>query len=135
MKAFWLLLVCSAVVLADSPQKEDTHWIDDLGGSVTRNAQGRVSGVNLRGSWVSDTDLGRLNQYPELSVLDLSLTRITDQGMQEIKGMRGITDFNLYFAQYVTDEGVAAIKDWKSLKRLNLHGTKAGDSALEHIAG
>ena len=55
--------------------------------------------------------------------------------MQEIKKLSGITDFNLYFAQYVTDEGVAAIKDWKKLKRLNLHGTKAGDSALEHIAG
>jgi Leucine-rich repeat (LRR) protein len=55
--------------------------------------------------------------------------------MQEIKNLRGVTDFSLYFAEYVTDEGVAAIKDWKRLKRLNLHGTKAGDSALEHIAG
>ncbi len=55
--------------------------------------------------------------------------------MQEIKNLRGITDFNLYFAEYITDEGVAAIKDWKRLKRLNLHGTKAGDTALEHIAG
>jgi Leucine-rich repeat (LRR) protein len=55
--------------------------------------------------------------------------------MQEIKNLRGITDFNLYFAEYVTDEGVAAIKDWNRLKRLNLHGTKAGDTALEHIAG
>jgi Leucine-rich repeat (LRR) protein len=55
--------------------------------------------------------------------------------MQEIKNLRGITDFNLYFAEYVTDEGVAAIKNRERLKRLNLHGTKAGDTALEHIAG
>ena len=72
---------------------------------------------------------------PALTSLDLSLTHITDRGMQEIKNLRGITDLNLYFAEYVTDEGVAAIKDWKQLKRLNLHGTKAGDTALEHIAG
>ena len=87
------------------------------------------------GPGVGDTDLQRLNQYSGLSELDLSLTHITDGGIQEIKGLRGITDFNLYFAQYVTDEGVAAIQDWKKLRRLNLHGTKAGDTALEHIAG
>ncbi|HEX4769891.1 MAG TPA: hypothetical protein VH351_03605, partial [Bryobacteraceae bacterium] len=34
-----------------------------------------------------------------------------------------------------TDEGVAYIKDWTRLRRLNLHGTKASDTALEHIAG
>ncbi|HLK22547.1 MAG TPA: hypothetical protein VKT81_26555 [Bryobacteraceae bacterium] len=132
MKLFLAVLLCAGCALA---AEEDTQWITDLGGSVTRNAQGQVTGINLRGTWVTDIDLRRLNHYPALSVLDLSLTHITDGGMQEIKGLRGITDFNLYFAEYVTDEGVAAIKEWKQLRRLNLHGTKAGDSALEHIAG
>jgi hypothetical protein len=54
--------------------------------------------------------------------------------MQEIKNLKGITELNLYFAEYVTDEGVAAIKDWKKLRRLNLHGTKLSDAGLEHIA-
>jgi internalin A len=129
------LLVFAVSARGETPSTEDTQWITDLGGTVARNAQGQVTGVNLRGTWVTDTDLRRLNRYPSLSVLDLSLTRITDGGMQEIKNLRGITDFNLYFAEFVTDEGVAAIKGWKNLKRLNLHGTKAGDSALEHIAG
>jgi hypothetical protein len=35
----------------------------------------------------------------------------------------------------VTDEGIAAIKNWKRLKRLDLHGTKASDTSLEHISG
>jgi internalin A len=128
-------ILCSVSACAETPSSDDTQWVTDLGGTATRNAQGQVTGVNLRGTWVTDTELRRLNRYPALSVLDLSLTRITDGGMQEIKNLRGITDFNLYFAEYITDEGVAAIKDWKRLKRLNLHGTKAGDSALEHIAG
>jgi hypothetical protein len=115
--------------------KEDTKWVSDLGGAVTRNSLGEVTGISLRGTWVEDNDLRKLQLYPALRTLDLSLTHVTDGGMQEIKSLRGITDFNLYFAEYVTDEGVAAIKDWKQLKRLNLHGTKAGDSALEHIAG
>lgn len=136
MKALaFAFLLCAVSIYCETPTADDTQWIVDLGGTVTRNAQGLVTGINLRGTWVTDTDLRRLNRYPALSVLDLSLTHITDGGMQEIKNLRGITDLNLYFAEYVTDEGVAAIKDWKSLKRLNLHGTKAGDSALEHIAG
>ena len=129
------LLICAVSIYGGAPTKEDTHWITDLGGTVVRNADGLVTAISLRGSWVTDTDLRRLNRYAALSVLDLSLTHITDGGMQEIKNLRGISDFNLYFAEYVTDEGVAAIKDWKHLKRLNLHGTKAGDTALEHIAG
>ncbi len=135
MRILWFMILCAASACSETPGSEDARWITDLGGEVARNAQGQVTAVNLRGSWVNDTDLRRLYRYPALSVLDLSLTHITDGGMQEIKNLRGITDFNLYFAEYVTDEGVAAIKDWKRLKRLNLHGTKAGDTALEHIAG
>ena len=141
MKAILLTLFLGIVtafaadVKRSAPKAEDTQWINDLGGAVTRNAQGRVAAVNLRGTWVSDSDLRRLNQFPDLSQLDLSLTHITDQGMQEVKDLRKITELNLYFAEYVTDEGIAAIRDWKNLKRLNLHGTKAGDTALEHIAG
>ena len=137
---FGLTFLIAWTALADTPtapaqSKDDARWVEDLGGSVERNAQGKVTSVSLRGTWVTDTDLRRLTRYPDLSVLDLSLTHITDAGLQEIKNLKGITDFNLYFAEYVTDEGVAYIKDWKRLKRLNLHGTKASDTALEHIAG
>jgi internalin A len=134
--ALALLLLSATALFAEIPKNaEDARWITDLGGSVTRNAKGGVTGVNLRGSWVNDSDLHRLNLFPDLTTLDLSLTHITDEGMQEIKTLKSITDLSLYFDQYVTDEGVAAIQNWKKLKRLNLQGTKAGDSALEHIAG
>lgn len=130
---FLAFLACAA--FAGDVKVDDTQWIVDLGGSVVRNTQGRLTGVSLRGTWVGDTDLRRLIELTELSSLDLSLTHITDQGMQEIKNLRGITDLNLYFTEYVTDEGVSAIKDWKKLRKLNLHGTKASDTALEHVAG
>ncbi|MDE3196393.1 MAG: hypothetical protein KGN84_08615 [Acidobacteriota bacterium] len=126
------LLLFSATLSAATPS---TGWVEDLGGSVMRDAQGRVTGVNLRGSWVADTDLRRLTEFPELATLDLSLTHITDQGMAELRPLRNVTDLNLYYCEYVTDQGIAALKDWKKLKRLNLHGTKASDTALEHISG
>ena len=136
MKACNLIfLACTVTAFAAEVKSGDTQWISDLGGSLNRNAQGRVTGVSFRGSWVGDADLRGLNALPDLVTLDLSLTHITDQGMQEIKNLRGITELNLYYAEYVTDEGLAAIKDWKKLKRLNVHGTKVGDTGLEHISG
>ena len=55
--------------------------------------------------------------------------------MDALKNAPGIVDLNLHFAEYVTDEGLAAIKSWKKLKRLNIHGTKISDTTLEHISG
>ncbi|MDQ6707410.1 MAG: hypothetical protein M3Z85_15710 [Acidobacteriota bacterium] len=138
MKNCILLLIsaaCAAPLFAAELKSDGGQWIQDLGGSVTRNPKGSITGASLRGTWVSDADLRRLSEFPALATLDLSLTHITDQGMQEIKNLRGIEDLSLRFTEYVTDEGIAAIKDWKRLKRLNLHGTKVGDTGLEHIAG
>jgi internalin A len=135
---FRTMVILSAAVfngLAAEVKSADAGWVEAAGGVVTRDASGRVSGVDLRGTWVTDTELRKLAQLPHLTHLDLSLTRITDQGMQELKGLAGIVDLNLHFAEYVTDEGLAAIKGWKKLKRLNLHGTKISDTTLEHISG
>src|SRR3954447_20345248 len=129
-----LWLVASAGAAEVIPGGE-TQWITDAGGTVIRDTAGRITGVDLRASWVTDTDLRKLLRLPNLSSLDLSLTRITDQGMQDLKNAPGIVDLNLYFAEYVTDEGLAAVKNWKKLKRLNLHGTKVSDTTLDHIAG
>src|SRR5215468_11648178 len=130
-----LALVSPATWAADARVIGDFQWIEEVGGSVIQDAAGRITGVDLRASWVTDTDLRKLLRIADLSYLDLSLTRITDQGMQELKKAPGIVELNLYFAEYVTDEGIAAIKGWKKLKRLNLHGTKVSDTSLEHISG
>jgi len=129
-----MLLFASRMYSAE-PKPASTRWIEDLGGTVVRNAQGRTTGVSLRGTWVGDSDLKQLGGLPDLKTLDLSLSHISDQGMQELKDLPGITELNLYFAEYVTDEGIAALKGWKKLNKLNLHGTKVGDTGLEHIAG
>ena len=130
MRTIVMLLGCAALAAA-----ADGQWIEDAGGAVVRDAQGRITGVDLRGTWIVDSDLRKLNQLPELNTLDLSLTHITDQGIQEIKSLPGIVELNLRFCEYVTDEGMAAIKGWKKLKRLNIHGTKTSDTTLEHISG
>ena len=129
--ALWAIAPAPA---ADVKPSEDVRWIEDAGGTVMRDSAGRITGVNLRASWVTDTDLRQLLELPHLSYLDLSLTRITDQGMQELKNAPGIVELNVSFAEYVTDEGLGAIKSWKKLKRLNVRGTKVSDTTLEHVS-
>jgi Leucine-rich repeat (LRR) protein len=66
--------------------------------------------------------------------LDLSETRITDHGLRQLKSAPAITDLNLRYAELITDQGIAAMKTWKHLTRLNLEGTKITDSALQQIS-
>ena len=134
LRASISLLLCAAPVWA-ADAKQDARWVEDAGGAVVRDAAGRITGVDLRASWAADADLRKLAQFPYLTYLNLSLTRVTDQGMQELKKLPGITELNLRYAEYVTDEGIAAIKEWKKLRKLDLHGTKASDTSLEHISG
>jgi hypothetical protein len=127
-------MAMSAAAAADGGPT-DAKWIEDAGGTTMRDASGRISAIDFRASWVNDADLRKLAKLDTLTALDLSLTRITDQGMQELRNLPNVVELNLRFAEYVTDEGIAAIKGWKHLKRLVVHGTKVSDTAIEHIAG
>ncbi len=125
-----LLLILMGVWL--TPANPD--WITEAGGSITRDRTGRITAVDLRASWVTDSDLPQLAALPYLTRLDLSQTRITDLGLQQLKTAPGIVELNLYYAEQITDEGMAAVKGWKKLKRINLRGTKVTDTTLEHLA-
>jgi internalin A len=91
--------------------------------------------VDLRASWVTDSDMPRFARMNDLRVLDLSLTRVTDRGLRALKTAPNIEELNLYFAEKITDEGASVVKNWKHLKKLNLRGTKITDSTLEMLAG
>ncbi len=112
----------------------DSEWIKEAGGVVIRDRAGRITGVDLRSGWVTDSDLRLLAELSHLTHLDLSLTRITDHGLQQLKAAPGMVELNLCYAEQITDEGMAAVKGWKKLKRLNLRGTKITDTTLEHLA-
>ena len=93
------ILSCALWFATSAPAAEvipggDTQWVVDAGGAVIRDAAGKITGVDLRASWVTDSDLRKLMLLPDLTYLDLSLTRITDQGMQEIRNLPGIVELN-----------------------------------------
>jgi Leucine-rich repeat (LRR) protein len=91
--------------------------------------------VDLRASWITDSDMPALARLPNLARLDLSLTRISDHGLQQLKDAPGITELNLYADELITDAGLSALKGWKHLKRLSVRGTKITDSTLQHLSG
>jgi hypothetical protein len=126
-------IACVAVYAA-----ADTDWIVHLGGKVGRDAAGRVAAVDLRGSWINDAEMLHLAELPDLEKLDLSHTRITDEGLLRLKAAPKISDLNLYYAEWITDQGMTAIRNWKHLKRLNVRGTRISDATLEivsHMSG
>ena len=97
----------------------ETGWIEQAGGTVMRDSAARVTAVDLRASWITDSDMPALTRMPDLKRLDLSLTRISDRGLRALKTAPGIEELNLYFAEQVGDEGAVALRNWKHLKRLN----------------
>ena len=131
MRSILIGLAAAAMVCA----ADGGGWIGHAGGVVTRNGAAQIVSVDLRSSWVSDADLAQLAKLPALSRIDLSETRITDHGLQELKGAPAIADLNLRYAEFITDEGLMAVRGWKHLKRLNVRGTKITDTTLQHLAG
>src|SRR5216117_114249 len=136
-----IFLVLPFLILAPAPLLAfetggalDTGWIARLGGKVERDSAGRIVAVNLRGSWINDAEMMELARLPDLERLDLSHTRITDEGMLNLKPAPKIKDLKLYYSEWITDQGITAIKGWKRLARLNVRGTRVSDGTLDIVS-
>jgi len=128
-RMFLLLAAASALCAAES-----ADWIVKLGGRVERDRAGNVVAADLRGSWINDVEMMDLARLAHLERLDLSHTRITDEGMLRLKAAPKISDLSLYYTEQVTDQGMTAIKGWKRLRRLNLRGTRISDGTLAIVS-
>ena len=109
-------------------------WVSGQGGRIGRDAQGDINSVDLTSAWITDADLARIGSLGHLRILNLSHTKITDVGMQYLKELTGVTELNLYYAEYITEDGIAPLKEWTSLERLNLRGTKVNSKVFDHLA-
>ncbi len=131
LRVLLLAIVATICVGASDP----ASWITDDGGTVTRDPAERIVAVDLRATWITDSDMPSLARLPNLARLDLSLTRISDHGLQQLKDAPAITELNLYSDELITDAGLSAIKAWKHLKRLSVRGTKITDNTLQNVSG
>src|SRR5690349_14619726 len=124
-----ILLLAPFVLMAAGPD-----WITALGGRVELDAAGDVESVNLRTSWVTDGDLLELAKLPKLQRLDLSRTRISDQGLSYLKKATELREVNLAYAERIGDPAHAVISEWKHLRRLSLRGTVVADETAAAAA-
>ena len=108
-------------------------WIRALGGKMEQDSAGNIVAVNLGATWVNDTEILELAALPKLERLDLSHTRISDEGLLYLRPARQIRDLNLLYAEQITDLGLTAIKSWTNLKTLNVRGTRISDPTLAII--
>ena len=126
MRAISLALV---ILQLHSPQT----W--SLGGKRKPMPRDEISRLNLRASWINDSDLLEVARLPQLADLDLSETRITDIGFQQLKGSRERFASEPLLRGADRRWALAAMREWKQLRHLNLRGTKVTDAGLVHLAG
>ncbi|HEU0004506.1 MAG TPA: hypothetical protein VFS12_00830 [Terriglobia bacterium] len=104
------------------------------GARAVKDAQGNIIELDLTSTWVTDGDLGKVAQMRHLRKLDLSLTRVTDAGLEQLKGLENIVELNCYYAERLTEDGIAHLRGWEHLEHLSLRGTKVTSQVFEHLA-
>lgn len=85
-------------------------------------------------SKTNDTEIANLLAIaPNIVELDLSRTKVTDEGLKTVGKLARLRKLNLNRTQ-VTGAGIGHLKELKDLEWLNLYGTPVDDSALPAIA-
>jgi internalin A len=101
---------------------------------VVHDAKGATTEISLARSWATDADLEEIATVKTLKRLDLSLTYVSDRGIERLKALDQLEDLNLYAAEFITDAAIAFLRGHHQLKTLNLRGTDVTDTSLAYIA-
>ena len=88
--------------------------------------------LDLRGTRVTDAGMGPLASMTNLKRLQLQETNITDAGLTGIKTLPKLEVLNLY-ATHVTDAGVATLASSTKLKRLYIWRTGVTDAGAAKL--
>ncbi len=70
----------------------------------------------------------------QLQELNLDGTKVTDAGLEHLKGLTQLRTLNLS-GTTITDSGLKHLQSFTELQKVNLRGTKVTDAGLQHIAG
>ena len=137
MKAIPMLLAAlfsASLSAAERPDAEIARSIEAQGGSIVRSADGRIVEVSLARTWATDNDVQRLAGLKDLKRLDLSLTYVSDRGIESLQKLTRLEDLNLFAAEFITDAAVSYLRANTALRRLNLRGTDITDTSLQYVA-
>jgi hypothetical protein len=135
-RAVWtlaaLLLLASSLCYG-ATQEDVAGWITEIGGTFERNPAGQIVGVDLTLTWIADDDLARIARLTELRKITLAHTKISDLGLGHLRPLKNVTHLNCFYCEYITDGGVAYLKDWENLEYLNVRGSEVTSRVFEHL--
>lgn len=130
-------IVLIGLLSAEVARAQDAGFIAAIeaqGGEIVRDQSGHVVEVSLARSWATDADIEWIAAVKSIKRLDLSLTYISDRGIERLKGLDQLQDLNLFAAEFITDAALAFLRGNRQLKTLNLRGTDVTDTSLAYIA-
>jgi internalin A len=123
-------------VAADLDELPAIREIERLGGIVQRDNKlpGRaVVGVDFGGrEGVGDKDLSLLKSLTDLTTLNLTITHITDAGLEELRELKKLTDLDL-FGTSITNAGLKEVGQLKTLVTLDIGGSQITDVGLMEL--
>jgi internalin A len=135
----WVLVALSGSAPAqEATEQRAIAVIRRVGGKVTLDKQAPsrpVVAVDLAGREVTDDALAALKDLPSLRRLNLGFTRVTDGGIERLKGCVRLEVLLLFGCFQVTDMGVAHLKALTRLRHLDLSHTNVTDKGLEQLHG
>jgi len=96
--------------------------------------KGRATVVDLSLTEISDAGLKHLKTIPYLFALMLGRTEVSDAGMVHLEGHVNLKALQLTETQ-VTDAGLAHLTGMTELAKLELADTRVSDAGLQHVKG
>ena len=109
----------------------------DLPGGITDKGMAHIAELNnlkhLQGGGDSDAVLQHLSKLQSLECLATGGTDFTDAGMDDLAKLTNLKDLRLFFADSISNEGLAKLKTLKSLERLTLSCKNVTIAGLSHL--
>ena len=97
---------------------------------------GHVTRLQLAGSTeLTDEGVRHLARMPQLTMLDLSGTGVTDRGLEVLRHLPELREFRMTWQRGVTDAGLAHLATCEQLESVDLMGTESGDGTIAALAG
>jgi Leucine-rich repeat (LRR) protein len=88
----------------------------------------QISRCNL-----DDTGLGKLSRLENLRELDVSFNAITDRGVKKIDRLPNVASLKLIENKGVSNASLEAIKEWKSLRTLEIDQTSCNLGGVQEL--
>ena len=132
MMRIWSLL-CVLALAPIAKSEESQAIIGQFKGQVKEREDGNLEvGFQFRGQNLTDEELARVTQVPNIVSLNLRDTQITSSGLEHLKNCPKLERLHLERTQ-IGNQGLSHLTNLTRLEYLNLYGTQVSDAGLKYL--